>query len=118
MPSELFACSMGCAEVSAQRRERNAGVLAGWIESVSLSGRRDAAGPAAGTAALHAGMSTANSQRPTVNHHGVITTLMHSSCLSRNVRYISGASSSVARCVITNDGSISPLSMRCMSGRV
>src|SRR5204862_5364546 len=31
---------------------------------------------------------------------GFMTTLMQSSCLSRNTRYISGASSSVTRCVM------------------
>src|SRR5690606_41382851 len=43
---------------------------------------------------------------------GSRTTLMQSSSLSRNVRYISGASSSGARCVMTNAGSMSPAALR------
>ena len=43
---------------------------------------------------------------------GFITTLMHASCLSRNVRYMAGASSRPIRCVMMKDGSISPRSMR------
>ena len=46
---------------------------------------------------------------------GFITTLMQESCLSRNVRYMAGASSSPMRCVMTNEGSISPRSMRSSS---
>ena len=41
-----------------------------------------------------------------------MTTLMHESCLSRNVRYIAGASSRPIRWVMMKDGSISPRSMR------
>src|SRR5207248_8104406 len=48
---------------------------------------------------------------------GSSTTLMHLSFLSRNVRYAVGASSKPSRCVITNDGSISPCSMRRSKGR-
>ncbi len=48
---------------------------------------------------------------------GFRTTLMHSSCLSRNVRYAAGASSSGSRCVIRKLGSISPFWMRSSSGR-
>src|SRR5262245_52707065 len=42
---------------------------------------------------------------------GFITTFTQPSCLSRNVRYICGASSSDTRWVTTNEGSISPVSM-------
>ena len=35
---------------------------------------------------------------------GFMTTLMHASCLSRNVRYMAGVSSSPIRCVLMTDG--------------
>ena len=50
--------------------------------------------------------------------HGRSTTLMHSSSLSRNMRYPRGASSSAIRCVITSEGSISSRWMRPRSGRM
>ena len=46
-----------------------------------------------------------------------MTTLMQPSSLSRNVRYIAGASSRPIRCVMMKDGSISPRSMRSSSER-
>ncbi len=43
---------------------------------------------------------------------GFMTTLMHESSLSRNVRYIAGASSKPIRWVMMNEGSIAPRSIR------
>src|SRR5271154_4784234 len=50
--------------------------------------------------------------------YGRNTTLMHPSSLSRNFLYADGASASFTRWVTMNDGSISPASIFCRSGRV